>query len=348
MHDHVDHAVRQEVLGALEAFGQLLADRLLNDARTRKANERARLGDVDVAQHGVGGRHAARRRVGQHDDIGQARLAQLLHGNRRARHLHEREDAFLHARAARGGKQDEGCLLLDRAQQPGDHRLARRHAERPGHEAEVLRGGNDLLAVQRSLADEDRVIEAGRRLCVAQTIRIAAPVAKLQRILGDGVHRHLLVGAAVEEMDEARIRAHAHVVVRAGHDELVGLEVLVEDHLASLGAFHPQIVRHLALRREEAAYLRADNVVDPIHAYWPLNQPRRLARRACLPGAGQGRMASDPRVAYRTARNPLYGPFPALQQFVRCRPLDLPARSRRPAGLPPETAPSLGQTAPSC
>ena len=55
VHDHVDHAVRQQVLGLLEALGQLLADGLLDDARAGEADERAGLGDVHVAQHGIGG-----------------------------------------------------------------------------------------------------------------------------------------------------------------------------------------------------------------------------------------------------------------------------------------------------
>ena len=104
VHDHVDHAVRQQIFGALEALGKLLADGLLDDARTGEADERAGLGDVDVAQHGVGGRDAAGGRIGQHDDVGQLGVAQALHGDGRARHLHKRQDAFLHARTARGGE----------------------------------------------------------------------------------------------------------------------------------------------------------------------------------------------------------------------------------------------------
>ena len=49
MHHHVDHAVREEILGLLEALGQLLADRLLDHARARKTNERTGLGNVHVA-----------------------------------------------------------------------------------------------------------------------------------------------------------------------------------------------------------------------------------------------------------------------------------------------------------
>ena len=58
----------------------------------------------------------------------------------------------------------KGVLLLDRAQHAGDDGLAGRHAERAGHEAEVLRGGDDVLALERAFADEHRVVELGVRL----------------------------------------------------------------------------------------------------------------------------------------------------------------------------------------
>ena len=69
----VEHAVLEQELAALESFGQRLADRLLDDARTGKADERLRLGDVDVAQHGEARRDAAGRRIGEHRDVGQPR-----------------------------------------------------------------------------------------------------------------------------------------------------------------------------------------------------------------------------------------------------------------------------------
>ena len=111
-HDHVDHAVLHQIFGALEAFRQLFADRLLDDARAGKADQRAGLGDVHVAQHGVGGGDAAGGRVGQHDDIGQAGFLQPVDRDRGARQLHQRQDALLHARAAGGGEQRPAARLL--------------------------------------------------------------------------------------------------------------------------------------------------------------------------------------------------------------------------------------------
>ena len=161
MHHHVDHAVVAQIFGLLEALRQLLADGLLDDARTGEADQRAGLGDVDVAEHRVGRGDAAGRRIGQHDDIGLARLAQPLHRDGGARHLHQRQDAFLHARAAGSREQHERAALLHRGVEPLDDRLARRHAERAAHEIEILHADDRGETVELAVAELDRVVEPG-------------------------------------------------------------------------------------------------------------------------------------------------------------------------------------------
>ena len=98
--DQVDRAVLEQELAALEAFGQRLAHGLLDDARAGEADQRARLGDVEVAEHRQARGHAARGRVGQHGDERQARLRHPRQHRTRLAHLQQREQAFLHARAA--------------------------------------------------------------------------------------------------------------------------------------------------------------------------------------------------------------------------------------------------------
>jgi hypothetical protein len=60
-----------QIFRALETRRQFLADGLLDDARAGEADQGARLGQMDVAQHGVGGGDAAGRRVGEDHDVGQ-------------------------------------------------------------------------------------------------------------------------------------------------------------------------------------------------------------------------------------------------------------------------------------
>jgi hypothetical protein len=91
---HVEHAVLEQELAALKALGELLTDRLLDDPRAGKADERLRLGDVHVAEHGEARRHAAGRRIGQHRDVGEPGAIEPRQGRADLRHLHERERAL--------------------------------------------------------------------------------------------------------------------------------------------------------------------------------------------------------------------------------------------------------------
>src|SRR3954454_19632405 len=54
------------------------------------------------------------------------------------------------------------------------------------------------------------------------------------------------------------------MIVRAGDDELVGLDVLVEHELPGIRAFDPQILRRVA--PQDVADFRPDHVGEPIHA----------------------------------------------------------------------------------
>ncbi len=84
----------EQELGALEALGQRLARGLLDHARTREADQRARLGDVDVAEHREARRHTARGRVGHHRDVRQLGRRQLGERRARLRHLQQRVQAL--------------------------------------------------------------------------------------------------------------------------------------------------------------------------------------------------------------------------------------------------------------
>ena len=136
--DHVDHPVLEQIFGALEAFGQFLADGLLDHPLAGKADQRAGLGQLDVAEHRVGSGNPAGGRVGEDDDIGQAGFLQFGPGDGRARHLHQAQYAFLHPRAAGRGEQDIGAIVLDRGLDPGDERGADRNPHRSAHEGEIL------------------------------------------------------------------------------------------------------------------------------------------------------------------------------------------------------------------
>ncbi len=113
------------------------------------------------------------------------RLAQLLDGDRGARHLHQRQDAFLHARPAGSREQNERRLALDRGAHGGDHRFAGAGAERAAEEIEILHGGDDPLAFEPAGSGKHRIGKAGLAARVLQPVGVAALVAELERIDGD-------------------------------------------------------------------------------------------------------------------------------------------------------------------
>ena len=194
MHHHVDHAVVFQIFRALKAFRQFLADGLFDHARAGKTDQRAGLGDLHVAEHGIGGGDAAGGRIGQHHDIGLLRLAQHLHADRGARHLHQRQNAFLHAGAAGGREHDEGRFLFDREFKPAHDRFAGRHAERAAHEIEILHRDHDGGALELAVADLDGVVQPGAGARILDAIGIFAFVTEIQRIGRHLRQRHVEPG----------------------------------------------------------------------------------------------------------------------------------------------------------
>ena len=105
--DPVDEAVLEQELGALEAVGQLPADRPGGDPRAGEADQRVRLGEVDVAERRERGEHAAGRRVGHDRDERHAGQPQALDRGHGLGQLHQGQRALLHPRAADGRHDDE-------------------------------------------------------------------------------------------------------------------------------------------------------------------------------------------------------------------------------------------------
>src|SRR6266446_4800898 len=268
MHHHVHHTVLLEILRLLEAVWQLFPDGLFDHPRPGEADERTRLSNMYVAQHSVRGGDAAGGRIGEDHDIGSARRPQVLHRDGGPGHLHERQDALLHARPAGCRKQDERRVFLHGRLQPLDDRLAGRHAERAAHEVEILHADDNRKAVELTEPELDRVLLPRLGAGVPQSVGIAPLIAEFQRVGRDLGCCDVYPGFAVEHRFEPRRRAHAHVIIGDRDDELVCLDILVKDELPGVGAFDPQILRHIAAV-EKAADLWPDDVGYPVHDATP-------------------------------------------------------------------------------
>src|SRR5436309_6355663 len=133
-------------------------------ARSRgpgKADERARLCQIDVAEEPDGRGHPARRRVGEHGDAWHASLPEPRQRGRHLGHLHEREDALLEACPARGGADDEwdtgGPGVLDEARET----LADARSHAAAEEGEVEDPERHPMPADARRAGEDRLPASG-------------------------------------------------------------------------------------------------------------------------------------------------------------------------------------------
>ena len=159
---------------ALEAFGQLLPDGLLDDARAGEADERARLGDVQVAQHREAGGDAAGGRIGEHGDVGNAASSSRASAAEILAICMRRGDAFHHARAARGGDDDQRLALLGGALDGAGDGLAHDRAHAAADEGILHRAHDHVASVELAFGVDDGVLQSGRGLGLAQAVFIGA------------------------------------------------------------------------------------------------------------------------------------------------------------------------------
>src|SRR5256885_3875064 len=105
--DLIDEAVLEQEFGALKTFRQLLADGLAGHASARESDERARLGEDDVAERRERRQDSACRRICEHTDERNGRLVEASDRGNGLGELHQCDRPLLHPRAAGRGDDDE-------------------------------------------------------------------------------------------------------------------------------------------------------------------------------------------------------------------------------------------------
>ena len=235
----VEEAFFEEELGALEAFRELLADGLLDDARAGKADEGAGFGDVEVAEHSETGGDAAGGGIGEDADVGNASVVELGQGGGDLGHLHEADDALHHAGSAGCGDYDErlagGAGAVDGA---GDG-FADYSTHGSADEAVFHGADDDCMRSHLANGVDDGVVEPGFLLGFLEALLIGFYVGEVERVCGAEACIDELV-AGFEEEIEALPGVDFEVVLALGADVQVGLEVGLPDGLATAEALDPE------------------------------------------------------------------------------------------------------------
>jgi hypothetical protein len=156
--------VLEKKLAALEAVGQFLANGLFDDARASEADEGAGFGNIKIAEHGEAGSNAAGGGIGEDADVGQARFIELHEGGRELGELHEADGAFLHARAARCGNDDERGFLFQGAFDRAGNFLADDGAHAATDEFQLQSTDLNRAAVESAAGADNRIGQLGGAL----------------------------------------------------------------------------------------------------------------------------------------------------------------------------------------
>ena len=205
---------------------------------------------MHVAEHRVGRGHSPGRRIGEHDDVGQAGFLEFGQRDGRPRQLHQAEDRLLHPSAAGCGADDVGTLIGDCCADSGNECCADGDTHRTAHEGEVLDPEDDLVTIDSATGVDQRVALTGLGPSILQLLAVALFRLEPQWILADFGRGGALIFAGIEQLLEALCRADAVVEVAARTDAVILLPLLGEHHRPALGALVPQVFGGLALGQE--------------------------------------------------------------------------------------------------
>src|SRR5690606_16718244 len=211
--------------------------------------------------------------IGDEDDVRQTGFLDLGHGNRGAGHLHQREDAFLHARTAGSRNDDQRRTITDREPRSLQERLADGDTHRAAEEGEIEDGDDRPMTADPSRRHQHSILVAGLALRLLQAIGVALGVAELERV--DRNRRQLgqVVLALVEQHAEPALGVETHVVPAVRADVQLLLQLAMEDHLRAARALMPQIVR--GLPPDELLQLGPNEIGQPAHARALRTPPER-------------------------------------------------------------------------
>ncbi len=255
MDHHVDLTVGQIGLRPPEVGRQLLPGGLLDHARPGEAKERARLGDDHVGQSREAGKHAARRRMCEHRHEWEGMVREEVERDHGLGHLHEREDALLHAGPPRCRDNHQRDRLVDGCGDETREPLPDHGAHRAAQKAEVHDPEPGPLSADATHAPEERLGEARLELSVRQAVGVGAAVEEIQGITRSEVTRDLHPGTRIGQLGDAIRSGHRKMVGAVGADEERRLELLLGQRVIALCA--PRNLR-LGRRPRDRGLLRCD------------------------------------------------------------------------------------------
>ena len=211
----------------LKALGKLQPDGGLDRPGAGETDEGLGLGEDEVSQGGKARRDATHRGVGQDGNEQAAGLVVSGQGGRDLGHLHEGENAFMHASPAAGAaNNDEGQGFVRGSFDEADQALADDAAHAPHDEAAVGDSEGHAAGPNHAAAGEGGIGQAGPFLLGGDAVLIAfGGIHELQGVRGAELRVPFLKGPFIQDVPDPFLGGHIEVVfaLRANVEQLFRL-----------------------------------------------------------------------------------------------------------------------------
>src|SRR6185295_11869325 len=183
--------------------------RLFDHARSGKADQGIRLSKHDIADHRKTRRYPAHGRVREYRNERQLFGRELGQRGAGFRHLHQREQAFLHARTAARSKAYQWQLLFEAQMYSAYKALAHYRTHRAAEKSELECGSDQRCGFDAALHDHQRVVFLGIFLGFFETLDVTPAVLELESIDRHDLVTDFVAAFGVEQIIEARARTDA-------------------------------------------------------------------------------------------------------------------------------------------
>ena len=264
-------------LRPLETLRQGLADGLLDDPGTGKADQSAGLRQDDIAQRGETGSDPTSGGVRKDGNIQKPFLREA--GQRRTGlgHLHQGEDALLHPGTAAGGEQDQGQAVLGGVLN-GQGDLLTHGGTHGAHEEAAVQHTHYAFAAPDGAGGGDHGLrQAGLAL---GGLHLGPVAGEGERVRRRQLFKQLPEGAGVQNRAESIVGADGEMVAALGADRQVlrhGFAVAVLPALGTGDGFIAgNVIVPDGLHGQQARSALGEDAVHPTHASTPLSLSLRL------------------------------------------------------------------------
>ena len=190
----------------------------------------------------------------EHADIGQTLLRMVGESGGGLGHLHEAENAFIHARAATAGNDDDRQSLFRRAFDEPCQFFAHDRAHRTAEKTEIHHAQRGPVFADFAQAGDDRVLQRGSFLMRFQLGSVGGHAGETERVRARHFGVHFLERAGFHQRVDPFARADGEMVAALRADLQVFVQFLVENHCAALGTLRPEPLGNVAFFGFAAAH----------------------------------------------------------------------------------------------